>query len=390
MVVHMTASSHHLITTSAELNALADRLAKQRMIAVDTESNSLHAYRERLCLVQFSTAQEDALVDPIALEDISPLGAIFSNPDIEKIFHAAEYDMIIMQRHYGFSFHNIFDTMLAARILSRKKVGLGNILEEDFGIKLEKRFQRADWGQRPLLPALLDYASMDTQHLIQLRNKLSEELRKQERWEVAQEDFVRLPQLIAAAGEPQQEEPIWRVKGARDLNPRQAAILQELAHYREGKAAEADVPLFKIMGDSTLTDITKALPHTIDELKEIAGMTEGQLRRHGKALLEAVVRGENAPPLRRPKRVPYDEAFVERVDKLRTWRKAAAKEMDVESDVVLPRDIMEAAARANPDQVKELQPIMASVPWRYKKYGSQIVSALHSPQPPKAHEVEKP
>jgi ribonuclease D len=370
-----------LITKFADLAALAERLAREPFVAVDTEANSLHAYRERLCLVQFSTPAEDALVDPFAFEDLALLAPVFANPAIEKIFHAAEYDLIMMQRHYELTFTNLFDTMIAARILGRKKVGLGNLLEEDFGVKLEKKFQRADWGQRPLQPALLDYARMDTHYLIQLRNKLKKDLIEKGLWELAAEDFARQPLLVRA--EEEQTAEVWRVKGSRDLGPRQAAILQELAVYRQSRAAQADLPLFKIMGDSTLTAIAKATPHTLDELKEIEGMSEGQVRRHGKALLDAVVRGEGAAPLRRPPRPPYDEAYVERVDKLRAWRKEAAKELDVESDVVLPRDIMESAARANPARVRELEPLMATVPWRFNKYASQIVTALHSPLPPK-------
>jgi ribonuclease D len=365
-----------VIANSAELTALVQRLQREPLVAVDTESNSLHAYRERLCLLQFSTPSEDALVDPFLFDDLAALAALFADPGIEKIFHAAEYDLIVMHRQYDLAFNSIFDTMMAARILGRKKVGLGNLLEEDFGVKLEKKFQRADWGERPLRPALLDYARMDTHYLIQLRNKLKADLAEKGRWELAQEDFARLPQLVRAA-EVVEEDEVWRVKGARDLHPKQAAILQELAIYRQSRAEKADVPLFKIIGDSTLTAIAKATPHTLDELKTIEGMSEGQVGRHGQALLAAVVRGENAPPLRRPRRAPYDEAFVARLDKLRNWRKAAAKELDVESDVVLPRDIMESAARANPRTLGELEPLMATVPWRLKTYAANILTTLH-------------
>ena len=344
-------------------------------MGVDTESNSLHAYKERLCLLQFSTDKEDAVVDPLAVNDLAPLAGIFANPKVEKIFHAAEYDLIVLNRDYGFPTVNIFDTMIAARTLGRKKVGLGNLLEGEFGIKLEKKFQRADWGERPLRRELLEYARMDTHHLIELRDKLKAELEARDRWELAKEDFERLPQLIRAGSEPA-EQDVWRIKGARDLNPRQAAILQELAKYREAKAAAADVPLFKVVGDSTLTTITAVRPKTPGDFKGIEGMTPGQIQRHGKGLLDAVKRGEQAPPVRRPKRSPYDEAFVARLDKLRTWRKNAAKEMDVESDVVLPRDVMQAAARANPKSLTELEPILASVPWRKRQYGEKIIETL--------------
>jgi len=364
-----------IATTPTQLSELTERLSTKVFVGVDTESNSLHAYKERLCLLQFSTDREDAVVDPLAVKDLTPLAGILANPEIEKIFHAAEYDLIVLNRDYGFPIVNLFDTMIAARTLGRKKVGLGNLLEEEFGIKLEKRFQRADWGERPLRRELLEYARMDTHHLIELRDRLKDELDAHGRWELAKEDFKRLPQLIKASSEPV-EQDVWRIKGARDLNPRQAAILQELARYREAKAAAVDVPLFKVIGDSTLTAIAVKRPSAPKDFEDIEGMTTGQVQRHGKGLLDAVKRGEKAPPLRRPKRPPYDEEFVARLDKLRAWRKAAAKEMEVESDVVLPRDVMEAVARANPKKLSELEPIMAQVPWRMRNFASQIVNNL--------------
>jgi ribonuclease D len=369
-------------TRADQLNQLAGKLAKQRLLGVDTESNSLHAYRERLCLLQFSTDKEDALVDPLAVEDLSPLAGLFSNARIEKIFHAAEYDLIVLNRDYGFPFTNLFDTMMAARILGRKKVGLGNLLEEEFGLKLDKRYQRADWGERPLRSEMLEYARLDTHHLIELRHRLKAQLEERGRWELAKEDFERLPALIRSNNSPVEEGP-WQIKGARDLNPRQAAILWELARYREAKAAEADRPLFKIIGDSTLTAIATALPQTPKEMEAIEGMTAGQIQRHGKGLLDAVKHGEQAAPLKRPRRAPYDEAFMERVEKLRIWRKKAALELEVESDVVLPRDLMQAVAHTNPRSLDELAPILVSVPWRRDHYGEEILQALAAPNPPK-------
>ncbi len=376
----MSSSTPALITSPSALAALVQRLHSHTLIAVDTESNSLHAYRERLCLLQFSTPQEDALIDPFPLPDLEPLAALFASPAHEKIFHAAEYDILVMQRQYRLEFTNLFDTMMAARILGRKRVGLGGLLEEDFGVKLEKRFQRADWGARPLLPALLDYARLDTHYLIQLRNKLKADLEAAGRWELAQEDFARLPHITRVNLDVEDVPEVWRVKGARDLNPRQAAILHELAEYRATRAAQADVPLFKIMGDITLTEIAKLAPSTPEELAAVGGMSEGQIRRHGKAILAAVRSGQQAAPLRRPPRRPYDESYVERLELLRLWRKAAAKELDVESDVVLPRDIMESTARANPHTLAELETLFASVPWRFKTWGDHVLNALHPKQ----------
>src|SRR5690554_6217438 len=126
------------VHTKQSLQKMVDELASQTRVAVDTESNSLHAFREQVCLLQFSTSKTDYLVDPLAIDDLSPLGPIFSNSNIEKIFHAAEYDLICLRRDFGFSFVNIFDTMQAARVLGYTAVGLDKLLAEKFGIRIDK------------------------------------------------------------------------------------------------------------------------------------------------------------------------------------------------------------------------------------------------------------
>src|SRR5688572_21509972 len=171
--------------------AMVADLATQPRLAVDTESNSLHAYREQVCLIQFSTPRTDYVVDPLALDDLSALGPLFSNPEIEKIFHAAEYDLICLRRDFNFQFSNLFDTMHAARILGYMFVGLDNLLAEKFQFEMDKRHQKADWAMRPLTSAQLDYARLDTHFLFNLRDVLEAELKEKERLQIALEDFVR-------------------------------------------------------------------------------------------------------------------------------------------------------------------------------------------------------
>ncbi|HWQ46854.1 MAG TPA: HRDC domain-containing protein [Longilinea sp.] len=350
-------------------------LQQQPVIAIDTESNSLYAYRERVCLIQISTKQRDYLIDPLVLKDLDPLGAIFSDPKIQKVFHAAEYDVICMRRDYHFSFMNIFDTMHACRILGRTAVGLGNVLEDEFGIKLEKRFQRANWGLRPLTPAMLKYARLDSHFLIALRDKLSPQLKQAGLMDLAREDFLR----IAAATETEpRTENCWRVSGSQDLTPQQAAILHELCAYREAQAEAIDLPLFKILSNETLIAISQQAPETMDDLSMIIGMNKRLMDRHGPALLKAVKAGQKAPPLRRPPRParPSDE-ILERLEKLRLWRKETGTRLKVESDVVLPRDTMEKIAYQGALTIKDLEPLMDHLPWRKKQYGDEIIKVIN-------------
>lgn len=368
-------SNPPLITEPRQLDALIQEASKQDSVGVDTESNSLHAFHERVCLIQFSTPSADYLIDPIAFDNLSALERIFANGNIQKVFHAAEYDLLTLKRDYGFHFANLFDTMLAARTLGYEQTGLGNLLKAKFNVALEKKHQRADWGKRPLGAELLNYARLDTHYLIQLRDVLHGELVAQGRLDIAQEDFERAARVNGIPPGPAQVN-IWRMDGAQRLTPRQAAILQSLAEYRQKVAQELDRPPFKVMSDSVLVSVSAAEPKNINELEALKTLTPKQIERFGSGLLDAARKGSKAAPLRRPRRPRADDAYLERLDKLKQWRKRAGAGLKVESDVILPREVMEDIARANPANDQELGKLMASVPWRLKEYGEEIRGVL--------------
>jgi ribonuclease D len=362
------------ITKPGGLKKLANILAAQPAVAVDTESNSLFAYREQVCLIQFSIPDADFLVDPLAVDDLSPLGPIFTDVRIQKVFHAAEYDLICLKRDFGFSFNNLFDTMLAARILGRKEVGLGSILEAEFGIQVDKRHQRANWGQRPLPDFLLDYARQDTHYLLSLRDKLEPELEEKGLGKLAREDFIRLCNV--EANPENGKTTCWKVNGVHKLSPQQAAILQELCKYRDDVARQRNRPLFKVISDSTLQAIASSSPNNLEELKSLPGMTQHQLDRHGKAILQAVQRGLQSDPVHRPRNARPDDHFLARVEALKQWRKLKAKELEVESDIILPRDLLHDIASRNPKNMDELSEVLHGVPWRQEQYGEEILILL--------------
>lgn len=367
---------HGLINRPDDLRRLVEVLIEQPIVGVDTESNSLFAFREQVCLIQFSTPQADYLVDPLILADLSPLGTIFANPNIEKVFHAAEYDILCLKRDFDFQFANLFDTMLSARILGRQEIGLSSLVSQEFGIVLDKRGQRANWGQRPLPESLITYARQDTHYLIPLRQRLGAALEERGLLPLAQEDFRRLCALEASLPEGDAEN-IWRISGARDLTSQQAAVLQELCIYRARVARMLDRPLFKVFGDKTLLTIAVNCPGSLAELSQIPGMSRGQVRRHGQAILQAVRRGLEARPLIVPRPSRADEETLSRVDALREWRKEQGRAMGLESDVILPRDLIWALAEQNPPDAEHLAKVMASVPWRLQRFGGQILDVLH-------------
>jgi ribonuclease D len=365
------------VDTAQGLEALAAALAAQPVIAVDTESNSLHAYRERVCLIQFSTSDTDYVLDPLALDDLSPLGPIFANPAIEKVFHAAEYDLICLRRDFGWQIKCMFDTMVAVRTLGWPQNGLASTLDTQFGVKLNKRHQRADWAARPLTEDQLAYARMDTHYLIPLREKLLVALDAVNYLAEAREEFERLCQpngrTTVVVFDPQN---FWYISGARDLNGTEAAILRELYTYREQTAERIDRPPFKVIAEATLLEIAKAQSKTLEDLTSITGMTERQIARHGHSLLQAVVRGQKAPAPR-PLRVEHeDDAVLDRYETLRRWRKARAQERGVESDVIVPRDVLMDIARRAPQTTTDLDLVLGLGPTRREKYGEEIVKLM--------------
>lgn len=363
------------VDTPAALAQLAATLRAQPRIAVDTESNSLHAYRERVCLVQFSTPQTDYLVDPLSLPDLSALAPLFADPAIEKIFHAAEYDVLCLHRDFGFTFANLFDTMLAARILGYKAIGLGSLLKEKFELELDKRYQKADWGQRPLPPMLSDYARLDTHHLFGLRHLLDAELRERGRNILAHEDFARLCHPVTNNGE-KNHRPRWeRVSGNQDLTQRELTVLNELANCREKAAEKMSRPVFKVLSDQQLVALAQHAPETWDDLPK-AGLSKRQIQIIGSQVLAATRRGKEAPLVSRQPTDRPDEAVIHRIERLKQWRKKTADKLGVESDVVLPRVHLTSIAERFPKTREELQPLMKDTPWRFETYNREILKSL--------------
>ncbi len=354
--------------------AMVADLATQPRLAVDTESNSLHAYREQVCLIQFSTPRTDYVVDPLALEDMRALGPLFSSPAIEKIFHAAEYDLICLRRDFDFQFSNLFDTMHAARVLGYPFVGLDNLLAEKFQFEMDKRHQKADWAMRPLTPAQLDYARLDTHFLFDLRDDLEAELRSRDRLQIALEDFARACKVDLP--EEKANGTSWRRFSMRkDVTARELTILSELCVTRDRIAERMNRPVFKVISDGLLLDVARHLPEKDVDLSGL-GLSPKQIRLWGSEILEAVKRGTVAPLREREQAKRPSDATLKRLHKLKAWRKNAAEEMGVESDIVLPKLYLNRLAEHPPKSLRELETIMQESPTRFSRYGEQIVRLL--------------
>lgn len=369
-----------LVQTSAELADMLDRLLAQPRVAVDTEANSLFSYYHRVCLIQFSIPGLDYLVDPLALADLRPLDVLFSNPHVEKVFHAAENDILMLQRDYGFQFAHLFDTMIAARILGWPHVGLAALLQEHFGVQLDKRMQLTNWGKRPLSPEQLAYARLDTHYLLPLRDQIYKELVARDRWEEAQDAFVALSK-IEFVDKPFDPDGFWRIERAHRLTGRQLAVLRELYLWREECARHADLPPFKIVNDRTLILLSRQQPATLSALERFPGLSLLVRAHFSRELLNAIRRGQVAPIPTPPPRLQHqssrpDAATQARYDALRSWRTRQAAERGVDPDVVLTNEVLWQIARRNPRSLEELAQLGSLSPWKLRAYGPALLAVV--------------
>jgi len=274
-----------LVADASGLAALGEALAREPVVALDTESNSFHVYRERVCLLQLSTRHVDYVLDPLAV-DARPLGAVLAGGRL-VVLHGADYDVRCLKREYGWALPRLFDTMAAARRLGQPGLGLSALVEAHFGARLSKEFQRSDWGRRPLRPEQLRYASLDTHFLLPLYDLLHGELCSRGRLAEAEEEFRRIG---AAEPRPKVFDPEgWRrLKAARSLDAGGRAALRALWVAREERASAVDRPPFKVLSEHTLVEIARRRPASAAELAGVPGLTPVLLKRVGDLVLAAL------------------------------------------------------------------------------------------------------
>lgn len=365
------------IDNMADLRQMLAEIAGEEMLAVDTESNSLHAYQERVCLIQLSTRRADYIVDPLRCPKISALGAIFADPKIELIFHAAEYDIMTMKRDFGFTFVNLFDTMTAARILGIRKVGLSNLLAEYFGIRSNKAHQKDNWAKRPLPPSSLRYAQQDTRYLPALRDCFAKRLHERGNRDEALELFAAHTQT-SPAFHRFDPEGYWSIAKAAKLSSRERAVLRECYLLREELAREKDRPPFKIMGKEVLIGLAQQAPKRASDLRNIVGLSSQLRRRSGERIAQAVVAGLSARPPKRSDRPRLDDATRERLARLLSWRKARAARRGVDADIIMMKTSLLAIAERLPSETTELAGIPGIGPWRLAEYGEELLTLVTS------------
>ncbi len=342
-----TPLSVETITSGDRLAAAVQAMRLEPAIALDTESNSFFRYPEQLCLVQIATSRAVAIIDPIALGEVTPLKEMLANSAVQKVLHGADYDVRSLDRAWGSRMVNLYDTNIAARFAGMTQLGLASLAEVLLGVKLnkEKRLQRADWGRRPLSSEALEYAASDVRHLLAIRDLLEERLRLLGRTAWVVEECARLEGVRYEPPDP--ETAFLTTKGSRDLSPRGLAVLRALHAFREREALRRGRPPFHVLGDSTLVHLA-AKPEA--ELAETPGLSTAVLQRLGHSLREAISEGMGAPPFHRPppSRPREDRLTQEqmsRLQKLKAWRSALGERLSMDPSLLWPMAGLQQLAR---------------------------------------------
>ena len=373
------AASFVYLDTVEAVDRLTSQIAAAKELALDTEGASFHRFVDRIYLLQLSTRDTHAVIDPLPIGTPAGLGRLLEDPTVEVVFHDADYDLRLLEQDYGWKIKHIFDTRIAAQLLGYSAFGLAALLDRFFDVKLDKKHQRADWSMRPLTADMLDYAAQDTRYLLELKDRMTAELERMGRMSWAREEFALLEGTRWADEEPGMG--FLKLKGARDLSRRELAVLRELVPWRDAVARQMDRATFRVLGNEQLLDISRTQPQTREELAKVKGMPRGILEQRGAELLGAVARARAVPEAELPRfpkaaRWDRDPDFDARVSALKTARDEAAKRLMLDPGVLCSRDRMEAVARRNPATVEELMEVTELRRWQASELAEAFVAAL--------------
>ncbi len=378
-----------LVETDEDLARVGDRLARARVIALDTEANSLYVYRERACVLQITADGESTIVDLFAVRSLEPVAGVTTRDHNVCVFHGGDFDIALLSREHGVEFRHVFDTMIAATILGEPKVGLADLVREAYGVELDKRFQTADWGRRPLSPEQIEYLHHDTLYLPGLYERLRARLEEADLCEEAEIEFERLAER---RGTPVVFDPEgWRgLKGANRLDASGRAVLARLWCWRDAEAARLDRPPFKVIPPRAMVEIAQhggPPPRKVDDLR---ALSPGHRRRFGREVLDAVRagledmrEGRGPAPEERERPSPEEKARRQQVrareERLRAWRREEAGRRKVPNLVVLPNRALGWLVNEVPSRVEDLALCRDVGPKRAERYGETWLTLLAPP-----------
>jgi len=346
-------------------------------MALDTEADSMYSYFHRVCLVQVTAGGRHFVIDPLAMPacDLAPLWEVAGAERIRTLMHGADYDLRVLDRDYGAAVRGLEDTQVMAQLLGESRTGLAVLLEAALGVRLDKRFQRADWGERPISPEMLRYAAADTAFVGSLAATLRQRLEDLGRWSWAEEEFRRLEQVRHTPVVPDALD-FERTKGARALRGAERDRLFTLHRWREERARERDLPPFRILGPRQMVLLAAQPPRDLGEMARVEGLGPRFVRRWGRPVLHCLEHPEPAPPFQRRERGPEMAPAVRaRLAVVLKTRDEVAHELAIEPGLLCPKALAEAIA-ASPECSSESLAAQGLAGWRLQVLAAPLASRL--------------
>ena len=371
-----------MVEDDAALAAMVSAVRGAPVVGVDTEADSFHSYQEKVCLVQLSDLETDYIIDPLSIEDMTPIGEITGDPNTVKVLHGADYDIVSMKRDFGCEFSNVFDTMISAQFLGFDRVGLADLIRKFFGHTIDKKYQRHDWSKRPLLPEHLDYARGDTHWLPALRELLNIHLRRAGRLEAVAEECELVSHRVWQ-GRTQTEADFLRIKGSKTLSEDEQRVLRAVWAYRDAEAKAANRPSFKLIPDPFLLTLAKSKPQNEDEMARLARKGSSMLRRHGPSLLRAVAEGvadespiPEIPRAQRSKSVRSGPGVDRYLVPLKEWRNTKVKTTGVAPVAVANNTLLKEISRLAPQDLDSLAQVPGIRRWQVRDFGEELLEVV--------------
>src|SRR5436190_3556028 len=351
-----------VIASVSQLAELLPQFEKVDRVAIDTEADSLHCYREKLCLLQVSLPGRDYIVDPLADVDLAPLGAALERKEI--VLHGADFDLRLLRRGLNFAAQRIFDTVIAARLLGIREFSLAALIKRYFDVELGKGSQKANWARRPLSARMLEYAMNDTHYLLPLVERLESQLKQFHRIDWLRQSCQRAVEQ-AAVERVRDKDELWRIRGSGLLRGRSAAVLRALWQWREKEAQVADRPPFHILQNHEL--LNAAVSFASEKLPDYRHFSSRRRQAFRQAAQTAMRLSEEEWPvsLRRFGTRP-SAGMMARTEELRRGRDRGARELDLEPAFIASRSTLEAIA------ADEACATTLLVPWQRELIGIKI------------------
>jgi ribonuclease D len=362
------------IDTQEALDAALAALAGERQIALDTETDAFFAYRPAICLLQISVPGRDFVIDPLADVDMAGIAALLADGSKRVILHAAENDVILMRHQFGWGIADLFDTQVACFVLGQRPYSLAGVLEEHFGVKLDKSQQRSDWRRRPLSEKQLRYAALDTHYLIELADELRQRAEQAGRIDEIDYECRRIADRDWSP-EPFDPEGFRRMSGAKELKGSRLRVLRDLFLFRNREAERRNRAAYRIAPDHALVALAR---HGADPLpRGVPGRFWERYGRRLRGVIRKAQQGGALPPRPRKRNgngEPVTPQVKRRYERLRRWRTKAAEERGVETFVVARNELLMKIARGGCETREELAELIE--PFRLREYGDAILATM--------------